>query len=110
MTLEQSLSLFSHVPSLTQRAMFGGHSLYSEGRIFAVLIEGHLYLKADKLNDEDYEADGGEKFVYLSAKGTSTMNYYRFPNDEILLSHLDSALDCAHRAPLPKKRSQQKMS
>ena len=41
-----AVDLFSDVPDLTKRKMFGGMCLYSSGTVFALLSsEGRIYLK-----------------------------------------------------------------
>lgn len=104
MTIEEAKSELKDVPGLTSRAMFGGHGLYSEGRIFAVLIDGDIYLKADKEVVDEYQEAGGQPFTYISHNGPASMNYYRFPTPAALNEYLQTALDVAARAPFPKKR------
>jgi DNA transformation protein and related proteins len=102
--LDKALVLFQVVPSVTTRKMFGGVSIYSEGRIFAVLDDNSIYLKADDAVIPEYEASGGQPFTFIGANGVASMKYYRFPSDEVMLEHLSTALMVAHRAPMPKVR------
>lgn len=104
MTLQEAQELFNTVPGLTLRAMFGGHSFYSEGRIFAIHHEGDVYLKGDDQSIPDYLESGGEIFTYLGSKGVATMKYFKFPSNKILLANLDAALETAQRAPMPKPK------
>jgi DNA transformation protein and related proteins len=108
MTISEALELLESVPGLTYRAMFGGYGFYSEGRIFALMDEDSIYLKGDAQSVPDYLDAGAEAFVYLSSKGPASMKYYRFPSNEALMEHLDSALETAHRAPLPKSKTRQR--
>lgn len=84
--------------------MFGGHGLYSGGRIFAILVDDEIHLKSDAASLDDYLAGGGEPFTYLSHNGPAQMSYYRFPDNDSLLSFVEAAIEVANRAPLPKKR------
>lgn len=102
MTISEALELLESVPGLTHRAMFGGYGFYSEGRIFALMDEGSIYLKGDDLSIPVYLDAGAESFVYLSSKGPASMKYYRFPSNEALMEHLYMALATAQRAPVPK--------
>lgn len=104
MTIDEAKQKLAHVPELTTRAMFGGHGIYSGGRIFAILVEGEIHLKSDPTVLDEYLEAGGEPFTYLSHNGPAQISYYRFPSAEILLSLVETAIDVAKRASLPKKR------
>ncbi len=104
MTIEEAATLLSDAPNLTHRAMFGGYGIYTNGRMFAILDDGVPYLKGDAISAAVYEGDGGEQFSYMSKDGPMQMKYWRFRDDETLLSHLQDALDTAARAPAPKPK------
>jgi DNA transformation protein len=42
--------------TVSARRMFGGHGLYHEGLMFAIVMDNRLYLKVDALNRPDFEA------------------------------------------------------
>jgi DNA transformation protein len=104
MTIDEAAKLLADVPDYSSRAMFGGHSLYSNGRIFALFDEGHIWLKGDKLSAPVYEESGGIQFSYISKNGPMSMKYWRFPTIDILLDHVQEALDTVERAPVPKPK------
>ena len=104
MTLEQAIEFLADVPEVTRRAMFGGQTFYSEGRVFAIYVDNDLYLKGDISSVPYYESQGGEPFTYLTEKGPASMRYYRFPSLETLSDNIETALQVAHRAPMPKAR------
>jgi TfoX/Sxy family transcriptional regulator of competence genes len=104
-TKEDAAELLASVPGLTQRAMFGGISFYSEGKIFAIWHDDALFLKGDDKSIPDFLESGAEPFTYLSDRGLMTMRYYRFPTSTLLLEHLDAALETAKRTPEKKPRS-----
>ena len=104
MTIDEAAKLLADVPGLTHRAMFGGYGLYSNGRVFAIMDEGIVYLKGDAISAPVYEESGGEMFSYLSKNGPMQMKYWRFPSNDVLLDHVQDALDTVERAPEPKPK------
>jgi DNA transformation protein and related proteins len=103
-TIDEARQQLAHVPELTTRAMFGGHGIYSGGRIFAILVDGEIHLKSDPAVLDDYLEAGGEPFTYLSKDGPAQIKYYRFSDKKTLLSFVETAIEVGKRAPLPKKR------
>ena len=74
--------LLGHIDGVTARAMFGGHGIYKDGVIFAIIADDELYFKVDESNRAQYEARGSHPFVY--AKGghkSTTMSYWLVPQD-----------------------------
>jgi len=61
------------------RAMFGGFGLYREGAMFALIAEGELYVKADEVNRERFEAEGLRRFSYMRQGRERFMSYYTLP-------------------------------
>lgn len=75
--------LFSEIPDLTTRRMFGGMGLYSEGIIFALMMsDGRLMLKAAKGAFANRMAElGGEEWTYTRKNGAhSAMPYWTLPD------------------------------
>jgi DNA transformation protein len=104
MTIDEAAKLLTEVPEYSHRAMFGGYGLYSNGRVFALFDEGHIWLKGDAISAPLYEESEGIQFTYMSKIGLMSMKYWRFPNNEILLAHVQDALDTVERAPAPKPK------
>lgn len=50
--------LFSAFAPITTRAMFGGHGVYRDGVIIAIVIDEAVYLKVDDLTRATFEAAG----------------------------------------------------
>lgn len=94
--------------SVSARAMFGGHGLYAEGRIFAIVVDDTLYLKADDGNRAEFTAQGLEPFVYATKTGERTaMSYFRAPDEALesfatIAPWLRSALGASLRAAAAK--------
>jgi DNA transformation protein len=112
--VEYTLELLEPLGSVLARAMFGGWGLYQGGRMFGLIVEDRLYLKTDDVTRADFEAAGGEPFVYDSGKGKPvTMSYWTPPSDASDDAHLllpwarravDAALRAAQKKPAAKKK------
>jgi DNA transformation protein len=84
--------LFSDLPDLTTRKMFGGLGLYSDGVIFALMMsDARIMLKAKDPTFEAQLADlGSEKWTYARKDGKpASMPYWSLP---------DAALDDPEQA------------
>ena len=76
--------LFSGVPDITTRKMFGGLGIYSDGTIFALMrSDGAVLLKAQDGPFADKLAGmGWEKWTYTRKNGAaSSMPYWSLPED-----------------------------
>ena len=81
--------LFSAFAPVTTRRMFGGHGVYRDGVILALVIDEALYLKTDEATRVEFEAAGSEPFTYQAKTGARVaMSYWRTPE-----SALDSPED-----------------
>lgn len=76
--------LLADVPHVSSRAMFGGYGIYKDGNIFAIIVDGALYLKATDKTKTFFVERGSHAFTYAKKNGKSyTMNYWFVP-EEIL--------------------------
>lgn len=90
--------LFSSVPDLSTRKMFGGLGIYSDGVIFALMrSDGQVLLKATKGPFADHMATlGSEIWSYTRKNGTqSAMPYWTLP--ESALDDPEEAQSLAHQ-------------
>jgi DNA transformation protein and related proteins len=71
--------LLSVAGPVKRRRMFGGHGLYVNGLFVAIIAFGRLYLKADAATTPQFEAAGGERFVYEAQGKTAALNYWTVP-------------------------------
>jgi DNA transformation protein and related proteins len=63
------------------RRMFGGAGIYAEGRMFALVSDGVIYLKADAHNALAFEREQLEPFTYATRTGRrGVMSYRRMPD------------------------------
>jgi DNA transformation protein len=69
---------FSPLGEITSRSMFGGHCLYCDGTVFALVAENEVYLKVDKETKAVFEAAGLKAFKPFPDKD-GVMNYFQAP-------------------------------
>lgn len=94
---------------VSARAMFGGWGIYREGRMFGLIAEDTLYLKADDKNRKPFEAEGLGPFVYEGKGKPISMSYYQVPPSAFddaaeMRPWALSAYEAALRAPPPKPK------
>ncbi len=58
--------LLGTTPGISSRAMFGGWGIYHDGAIFAIMVEGEFFLKADDEGRRVFEAQGSRPFTYTT--------------------------------------------
>lgn len=66
--------LFAAFEPVHARRMFGGSGLYAGGLMFAIEVDGTIYLKADAPLAEDLAARGCVPFSYLAKGVVRTMS------------------------------------
>jgi DNA transformation protein len=66
--------------SVSARRMFGGHGLYHEGLMFAIVMDQRLYLKADEDNRPEFEALGLAPFTYAMKGRDVALLYWAAPD------------------------------
>ncbi|MGF1604754.1 MAG: TfoX/Sxy family protein [Rhodothalassiaceae bacterium] len=64
------------------RAMFGGHGIYCEDKMFALVAEGALYFKVDDQSRRAFEAVGAQPFVYMAKHRPMSLSYWRLPPEK----------------------------
>jgi DNA transformation protein len=69
---------FSPLGDVTARAMFGGHCLYCDSTVFALVAGGALYLKADDVNRNEFTERGLKPFKPFENRD-EVMSYYEAP-------------------------------
>jgi DNA transformation protein len=75
------LELLAPLGSPSSRAMFGGHGIYVDAQIIAIVVDETLYLKADAQNRSEFDERGLEPFSYESNGKTYAMSYFRAPEE-----------------------------
>jgi DNA transformation protein and related proteins len=100
--------IFEPVGKVTLRRMFGGHGIYAHGIIFALEINGEIWLKADDINRPALESQGSKPFTYEKKTGkVAAMSYWLMPEEchedaDALIIAARAALDAAVRAQSKK--------
>lgn len=97
MEAERIREVFSAFGPVRVRRMFGGIGVYADDLIFALVVDGELFLKADAQTSADFRAEGCAPFAYGTKKGRiAVMSYWRAP--ERLLDDPDEMAHWARRA------------
>lgn len=72
--------LMEPLGGLAFRKMFGGLSIYQDGLVFALEIDGSLYFKVDEQTRGRFVAEECPQFEYTTKDGrTNQMSYWRAP-------------------------------
>ena len=94
---------------LSMRRMMGGVTLYLDGIVFAIIVDGELWLKSDAEADPVWDAVSPERFTVAFKDGKiDQMNYRRAPSDayddaEALQHWGGISLEAGRRAAAKKK-------
>ena len=102
---------------VSMRKMMGGATLYLDGTIFAIMVDGELWFKSDAESDAVWDEAGcSERFSVTFKDGTlDVMNYRRPPTDvyddmDELRRWARLALEAGLRRPVKKKRARKQGS
>jgi len=95
------------------RRMFGGWGVYARERMFGLIADETLYLKADDANRPGFEAEGLGPFVYETREGSFRMSYWQAPPEAMEDRHTMrpwalGAIAAADRAAAAKAAKQRK--
>ena len=95
----------SPLGGITARAMMGGHILYCDCVVFALIAHNTLYLKADAETRPRFEALGLKPFFPF--EGKASMSYYQppaefFEDEEAMLEWSRTAVGAGQRAKKKK--------
>ena len=73
--------VLGHLDGITSKNMFGGHAIYRDGVVFALVAFDELYFKVGDRNRADYESTESHPFVYdgFKKKKKVTMPYWLLP-------------------------------
>jgi DNA transformation protein len=78
----QSLhEVFERMGRIETRRMFGGHGIYHDGRMFALVVSDTLYLKADAHTVAEFEKRGLPAFGYEREGRRMEMSYRQAPEE-----------------------------
>ncbi len=99
--IELARELFAGLGSISIRRLFGGAGIYCGGKIFALIYEGDIYLKAGEEFGSALKAEGSIQFEWYSEKRGKLMHmgYWRLPDRA--LDSGDEAVALARQALRP---------
>lgn len=63
--------------------MFGGHGIYKNEVMFAIVVNDALYIKADNISRELFEERSLSRFSYIKNSKACFMSYYQAPDEAI---------------------------
>ncbi|WP_396593147.1 TfoX/Sxy family protein [Brevundimonas sp. R86498] len=102
---------FAGLGPIEIKRMFGGAGVYADGRIFALLDDGVVWLKADDVHSERLVAAGARQFSFPTKTGeTMAMAYWSMPEavmddpDEAVAWARQSVEVAARKAPAKPRR------
>lgn len=103
---------FAPLGEISSKRMFGGHCLYCDGIVFALVADAAVYLKADDQTIPEFEARGLSPFRPFPDQDM-VMKYYATPPEvfedpEALVHWVGGAVACGRRAQKPKRKSAKK--
>lgn len=75
------LELLASLGPCRARRMFGGHGIYLDDLMFALIAAEELYLKTDASTQAQWEAAGSHPFVYASSERKVQMSYWSAPEE-----------------------------
>ena len=106
--IDYVMELFGPFGTVGVRRMFGGHGVYLDGLMFAIVSEDTLYLKADEMNRIEFEQAGCEIFGYARKGKRATLGFFRAPEDamespELMLPWARTAYAAALRTNAKKQ-------
>jgi DNA transformation protein len=79
--VENLHEVFAGLGPIQARAMFGGHGIYHQGLMFALVADNELFLKVDPGSAAWFDDLGLEAFTYLKNGKPMQMSYRRAPDE-----------------------------
>jgi DNA transformation protein len=77
------VDLMSSIGPVHAKCMFGGHGIYLEGLMFALVADSVLYLKSDEELENEFKEKGLEAFTYNKKGKEYKMSYYQAPEEAL---------------------------
>ena len=75
------LELLAPLGRVRARRMFGGHGIYCDDVMIALIADDVLYFKVDAHSRAAFERTGSEPFTYEARGKRATMSYWRAPDE-----------------------------
>ena len=108
--IEYLLEQMQDVGPVNARAMFGGHGIYHDDIMFALVADDVLYLKTDEVNRPEFEARNLPPFLYPRKDRVIRMSYNEAPGEVLddpdeMTYWARSAIEASRRAARKKTKS-----
>lgn len=81
--VEYLLELMQSVGPVRARRMFGGHGIFLDGLMFALVSDRTLYLKVDHDTEGLFRAAGLAPFRYARRGRMAQLSYFQAPEDAL---------------------------
>ena len=75
------VELMQAVGPVHAKSMFGGHGIFLDGLMFALVADSVLYLKVDAEIEEEFQSRGLEPFTYNKKGKEYKMSYFQAPEE-----------------------------
>ncbi|SJZ57450.1 TfoX/Sxy family protein [Consotaella salsifontis] len=100
------LDLFSTLPAVRIKRMFGGQGIFSDDLMVAIVISGEIQMKVDEETRSAFEQAGCTQWAYLRKGRPVPMSFYSLPEEA--LDDMDEMALWAERAFQAAKRTAEK--
>jgi DNA transformation protein and related proteins len=81
--VDYAIELLGPFGTVNARRMFGGHGIFLDDLMFAIVHDDMLWFKTDELSRAAFEATGSEPFSYSRSGKTATLGFHRAPVDAL---------------------------
>lgn len=75
--------IFADFGEINVRRMFGGHGVFYDGLMIALVADDELYLKADAISAPKFEAQQLAQFTYQKGDKSVYMFFYQAPGEAL---------------------------
>lgn len=94
------MKLFESLGKIKSRSMFGGFGLFADETMFALVVNDHLHIRADKHTSKEFEQQGYQPYVYKKRGFPVVTKYFSLTDDvsvnqETILSMAKTSLGYA---------------
>ena len=105
------VELMQSIGPVRAKAMFGGHGIFLEDLMFALVADSVLFLKVDKQNESHFKTRGLEVFTYMKNGKECKMSYYQAPEEaledsEEMITWANKAYNAALRAASKQRKDE----
>jgi DNA transformation protein len=77
------VDLMQSIGPVRAKRMFGGHGIFIDDLMIALVADSSLYLKVDADSEAEFKARGLEAFTYNKKGKPVSMSYYQAPEEAL---------------------------